>query len=309
MSLRLAGRRVLITGATGFIGAHLVAELNRQGAVVRTISGRKLAHTLEPPGVGDADTIIHLAARVHVMKDAARDPITEFRRANLETTRLLLDAATAAGTIPHFIYMSSVKAVAETGLALNEETLPAPVDAYGISKREAEELVLSYARTGAVRATILRLPLVYGPGMKGNMLRLFSAVGRGLPLPFGAIHNQRSILYVHNLIEVLIKVLECPQLKTGILFVADNPPISTAGLVRGIAGAMNRKPRLVPIPERFFRKLTPILGEASIDRLAGSLTVDIRRLHAETGYRQPWTIDEGLTETAGWFMAERYETD
>jgi nucleoside-diphosphate-sugar epimerase len=253
--------------------------------------------------VAGADMVVHLAARVHVMRETAADPLAEFRRANVEATRALGEAAAAAG-VRQLVLASSVKAVGEgNSTPWTETTPPRPEDSYGRSKLEAEQILRDLGERGALGATALRLPLVYGPEMKGNMLRLFSLVDRGIPLPFASVRNRRSMLYVGNLVAAVRSVLERPAGGMRTLFVTDQRDLSLPELLRLIGAALHRPARLLPVPPAMLRLMLPA---SEAERLLGSLTVDGSALTRATGYRPPCSVEDGLRATAEWYRtAER----
>ncbi len=320
-------RLAVVTGSTGFVGSWLCRALSDAGIQVRGI-GRRDAGTVRRgvtyyqadlldaaalrPALAGADTVVHLAARVHVMRESARDPLNEFRRVNVEGSRILLEEAVRAGAT-RLVFASSVKAVAEASdVPLSEEALPRPVDPYGVSKLEAENLVRGMAERHSLHATILRLPLLYGPGMKGNMLSLFRLVDRGIPLPLGRVHNLRSIAFVGNVAAAMLAVLQTPVTRPRTFFVSDGRDLSTPELLRLIGRALERKVRLVPVPAALFRaiggvgdvmsRLLPVpLTSSTVDRLLGSLTVDPSALTVAVGFRPPFSIEDGLRITADWY--------
>jgi nucleoside-diphosphate-sugar epimerase len=258
------------------------------------------------------DAVVHLAARVHVMRDAAADPLAEFRRVNVDGTRALLEEAIQAGA-RRFLYASSVKALGEGGDAvLTDDTPPAPADPYGISKVEAETVVRELADAAGVHAPILRFPLVYGPGVRANFLKLLQLVDRGIPLPFGLVRNRRSMVYVENAAAAVVAALESPAAARESFLVSDGEDLSTPELVRRIARALGRPARLIPIPPALFaaggrvgdllaRALPFPLTSAAVHRLLGSLAVDSSRLARLTGFAPPFTVDQGLAATAAWY--------
>jgi nucleoside-diphosphate-sugar epimerase len=312
----LAGRAVLVTGSTGFIGRPLCRGLVEAGALVRggsreggphPVAGVDRMRISDPldrlsvqAAVAGVDAIVHLAARVHVMRETAADPLAEFRRANVESTRLLAEEAAAAG-VREIVLASTVKAVGEeNSAAWTEDNAPAPTDPYGISKLEAELVLREATQRHGMRACALRFPVVYGPGVKANVLRLFALVDRGVPLPFGSVANRRSMLSVGNLVAAVRSVLERPSEGAETFFVSDGLDLSLATLIRMIGQALGRPARLLPVPPRVLRLMLP---PAARTRLLGSLSVDISRLARRTGYRAPHSVEEGLRATAEWYRA------
>lgn len=316
-----------VTGATGFIGGAVCRELAAQGWAVRALGRREpgplpegvafcRADILDEAAVRSAltgaTTLIHLAARVHVMREEAADPLAEFRRVNVTGTKRLLDAAVQAG-VSRVIFASSVKAVGESGERPFTESTPArPVDPYGQSKLEAEALVRGAAEEYGLDATVIRLPLVYGPGMKGNMLRLFRTVDRAVPLPLGSVRNRRSLVFVGNVAEAILAVLRTPGRGARTFFVSDGRDVSTPELLRSIGRALGRTPRLLPVPPILFRaagrvgdlvsvvRPLPLTTDA-VDRLLGTLVVDSSALRQATGFTPRYTLEEGLDLTAEWY--------
>jgi nucleoside-diphosphate-sugar epimerase len=236
------------------------------------------------------------------MRESAADPLAEFRRANVESTSILADEAGGAG-VRQLVLASTVKAVGEgNSAAWTEDTPPAPTDPYGRSKLEAERVVREAAERHATGAAVLRFPLVYGPGVKGNMLRLFALVNRGVPLPFGSVANRRSMLYLGNLVAAVRAVIETPPGGTETFFVSDGRDLSLPALIRMISEALGKPARLLPVPPSLLRL---VLTAAEAERLIGSLTVDGSKLSRTTGYRAPHSVEEGLRVTAGWYRSTR----
>ncbi|HKA44161.1 MAG TPA: SDR family oxidoreductase [Burkholderiales bacterium] len=311
---------VLVTGASGFIGAALCRALSDAGYQVRRalrslpaseadlhsrafVVGDIGSHTNWAAALAGARYVVHLAARTHVMRETAADALAEYRRINVEGSRRLIEHAVAAG-VQRFVFMSSIKVNGEAtfGCPYTEADAPAPKDAYGISKWEAEQALAQAGDAGGIEIVILRPPLVYGPGVKGNFLRLLSMVARRLPLPFAALENRRSLIYVDNLAAAAIASLAAPYARWRTYLVSDGEDISTPGLVRALALALDARPRLFACPPSVLRTVATLAGKAEeFERLAGSLQVDTSRIANELGWRPHCTLAEGLAETARWY--------
>lgn len=321
---------VVVTGANGFIGRHLVRSLVEQGIQVhgltRSAKGvlEKGARSFTVTGLDDriglhaavegASTVIHLAGRVHAKLDGAADVAAECRRINTDGTAALLEESIASG-VKTFVFISSVKAVAgESEIILTEDTAPQPVDAYGESKLEAERLVKMIAAREGISAPILRLPNVYGPGMKANMNVLFRAVATGVPLPFGAVRNRRSFAYVDNAVAAIELLASLRERGSNVYYVSDEQDLSTPDLIRHISTALRRPARLVNVPTGMLHGLQGIGGLLSrfpgfhlkgdsLSAVLGSLFVDTSRLRALTGYRSPMSVENGMQRTAKWYRS------
>jgi len=232
------------------------------------------------------------------MADVATEPLTEYRRTNVTATLLLAEAAKKAG-VRRFIYMSSVKAVAERSdfNGIPDDYPPHPEDPYGVSKREAEVELLVPGRFGEMTVTVLRPPLVYGPGVRANFGRLIEWAGRGIPLPFGAIANRRSLVYLGNLSDAVKFCVESERLSGAACFVTDGEDISTAELVRRIARGKGQNIWLPPVPAPILRFALSLFGRGNeADRLLGSLSLQMIHLQ-EAGWRPPFTMEQGLLDT------------
>lgn len=307
--------KILVTGASGFVGSALLPRfLKYEGASL--VAATRKASTGLPAAVrmrrvGDlgpdtdwraalegVGTVIHLAARVHVMQDTAEDPLAEFRRVNVEGTLNLARQAVAAG-VGRFVFLSSVKVNGEGGSRpYTEADTPAPQDPYGISKHEAEQGLRAVAGEGGMEVTVIRPPLVYGPGVKANFAALVRAVRRGVPLPLGAVHNRRSLVAVDNLADFIVTCATHPSAGNDTFMVSDGEDLSTPELVRRLAAAMNRPVRLLPVPPALLFAGSALLGRrAAVHRLCGSLRVDIRRAGSRLGWRPPVSVDEALRRT------------
>jgi nucleoside-diphosphate-sugar epimerase len=307
---------VLVTGASGFFGRALCDVLARRNVkVIGAVRREQPPHPgiehaiVEPLGpktdwraaLSGVKAVVHTAARVHQMQDRSSDPLAEFRRANVQGTRRLAEQASEAG-VRRLIFISSVKVMGgERERPYTEADQPSPTDAYGISKWEAEQALASVgARTG-LQIVTLRPPRLYGPGVKANMLALVKAIARGIPLPLGAVHNRRSLLYVGNLVAATIACLEHPSAASHAYLVSDGEDRSTAELVRRIALQLGRRPRLIGVPLPILRGAGRLLGKrAAMDRLLGSLTVDASSLRHDLDWSPPFSVDTGLADLVRW---------
>ena len=308
--------RVLLTGANGFVGRPLCRALPAAGfglvAAVRPQAALDAGIERRPVGplaadsdwraaLDGIDAVVHLAARVHVMHDTSADPLAEFRAANVAATRALAEQAAAAGA-GHLLFLSSIKVNGEaSGATPFTPDSAAPADPYGQSKWEAEQALAEIAAARGLAVTILRPPLVHGPGVKGNLRRLLGAVDRGLPLPLGRIDNRRALIGVDNLCAAVIAALRQPpaagQVRTYTL--CDAETVSTAELVRRLAQALGRPARLLPVPESWLRLAGRLTGKSeTIRRLTDSLEIDDRRIRAELTWAPPLTLDAGLAAMA-----------
>jgi nucleoside-diphosphate-sugar epimerase len=306
---RNARHRLLITGANGFVGRALAELLHtdvRFQTVYATRNAGQHASGTNFVSVGDisgdtdwtaalagVQTVVHLAARVHVMRETAGDPLAEFRRVNVEGTRALAKQAAAAG-VERFLFLSSIKVNGETGY-FSERDAPRPVDAYGNSKHEAEQLLSDLARRTRMQVVIIRPPLVYGPGVKANFRMLLNLVARGIPLPFGAVHNRRSFVAVQNLTQFILHCVEHPLAGNETFLISDDEDLSTPELVRRMALALGKPPRLVPIPEWILKWAAVATGQRGVaERLLGTLQLDIAKARNLLGWTPPVTVDEAL---------------
>lgn len=306
-------QRVLITGATGFVGQRVCSLLESLGAVVvkASRSSSSQPNTFQVSALGSntdwrkalqgCTAVVHLAARVHVMNDQAVNPLLEFRQANTEGTLQLARQAVQAG-VKRMVFVSSIKVNGEAG-HFTAGSKPNPIDPYGISKFEAEEQLLEFGRQSGLEVVVLRPPLVYGPGVKANFLKLLSAVARGIPLPLGAVNNKRSLVFVGNLANAIATCLVHPKAKGRVYLVSDNSDVSTAQLVREMAQAFGRKANLISISPRLMESLAAILGKrAAAQRLLGDLTVSPQALCEELDWKPPFNMQAGMKETADWYM-------
>ncbi len=312
------GQTVVVTGAGGFIGLPLTERLLRAGAEVRAAVRRDSAVLGELAGhgrlrqvvIGDigaatdwsaalagAEVIVHLAARVHVMRPSHRDDRGSFAETNAGATLRLAEAAGRA-RVKRLVFVSSAKAEDVSG------------DPYSRSKAEAERLLRIASGDLGLECVIVRPPLVYGPGVRANFLRLMRLVDSGFPLPLGGVANHRSLVFVDNLADALHACVDHPGAAGQTFAVSDDEDVSTPELVRRIALALHRPARLFPLPIPLLALLGRLTGQAqALDRLTGSLTVDASAIRSALGWRPPFSMAQGLAATAAWYRGREVEGD
>lgn len=296
--------KILVTGATGFVGQHVVTHLEACGHEVVRIARDATDGCI---AVGDmahfhgwdallegVECVMHLAARAHQVKDRAHDPQAAFYAANVTATQHLVDACVRVG-VPHFIYLSTVAVCGyDSSDAPYDASSYAPYNPYSSTKAHAEALV----RSCGIPATIMRIPIVYGAGVRANFLSLMRCVARGIPLPFGCVRNQRSVLYVGNLASALEQCARTPAVRGATLMIADSTPLSSKELVCMIAEALGTKARLVPISPMWVRAITGLCGKEMIyHKLYGSLHMDCAPSYDVLDWMPPYTTQQGLRAT------------
>lgn len=303
---------LLVTGSTGFIGTALCAELRKRGIAFRHAL-RSPSSTAEPsvvvgdigartdwsPAVSGVRAVIHLAGRAHLYGRGAEHRARMFE-VNAEATGSLARGARRAGA-QRFVLLSTAKVNGDVSppRGFREDDPPAPGDDYARSKQAGEGEV----KAAGLPYTIIRTPLVYGAGVKANFLALMRAIDRGIPLPLGAIRgNRRSLIYVENLVDALLHVLDHPQAAGQIFLVADEESVSTRELATRIGAALRRKPRLVPVPVAMLKFAGAITGKtASVSRLTESSAIDATKVRATTEWQPPLPMTAGLERTAEWY--------
>jgi nucleoside-diphosphate-sugar epimerase len=317
----MKGLQVLVTGATGLVGEAVVFRLLLDKrytpvAAVRAttrLSGlcRIVPFDLElPTGMPELrgiDVIVHCAARVHVMSEKGADGLAAFRKINVEGTVRLARRAAECG-VKRFIFISSIKVNGE-GTPRNKTfkatDLPAPVDAYGISKREAEDAIRQVCEETGMELVVIRPPLVYGPGVKANFLSMVRWLDRGIPLPLGAIDNRRSLVAIGNLTDLVLTCIDHPAAAGEIFLVSDGEDLSTTQLLRRTALALGKSARLLPVPAGLLQAAASMVGKSGIaERLCGNLQVDIQRTCELLGWRPPINTEKALRQTVEHYRDE-----
>ncbi len=307
---------ISVTGSAGFIGSALVAQL-----VGRQFNVHQVPRSSAE--IAGARCVIHCAARAHIMRDEVLDPLTEYRRVNVQDTLKIARQAAATG-VKRFVFLSSVKVNGETtssllcraaaaaiqgegllrltdgaprneGVAFTSNDVPAPEDAYGLSKWEAEQGLWKIASQTGMEVVVVRPPLVHGPGVKGNFARLLDLVRSGVPLPLAAVNNRRSFIGLDNLVDPLIRCVDHHGAAGQTLLVSDGEDLSTPELLRMIADSMGRPARLFPVPVSLLRLAGRAVGRLNeVDRLVGSLQVDSSATQKLLGWAPPVSVEEGI---------------
>lgn len=319
--------RLLVTGSSGFVGRHLIQQLQgstdlQVRALVRRlpdVSASDVEYVVLPdfsavspehPAVQGVDVVVHLASRVHVMNDTEVDPLAAFRQVNVGHTLALARSAASAGA-KRFVFVSSVKVNGEQtapGRPFRETDPSAPVDPYGISKMEAEEALKALALETGLEVVIVRPVLVYGPGVKANFESMMKWLVKRVPLPFGAIRNQRSLVALDNLVSLILTCTTHPAASNQTFLASDGEDVSTTELLRKLATALDAPARLIPFPQWVLACGATLLGKKALSqRLCGSLQVDITKAREVLGWHPPLTLEQGLEVTAQHYFSERTE--
>ncbi|PZP58151.1 MAG: hypothetical protein DI604_33875 [Delftia acidovorans] len=313
---------VLLTGSTGFIGSALLAELKKlpEFRVVCAVRSAVSPASVDVVVVGNidgatdysaalngVDVVVHAAARAHIMRDEVADPLAEYRKVNVEGTLNLAKQAVAAG-VKRFVYISSIKVNGEstTGLkAFTEADAAKPEDPYGISKYETEQGLRLLAEETGLDVVIIRPPLVYGPGVKANFLSFVKLSATGVPLPFGSVDNQRSMVYVGNLVNLIVCCINHPAAANQTFLVSDGEDVSLRNLVTYIRLCLGRSPRLLPVPLWLFKLAGAVTDKQGVvDRLVGDLQVDSSKARTLLEWVPPFTVSQGIEATMADFMSK-----
>lgn len=299
---------VLLTGASGFVGRALAGRLASTPGVALSVAVRKQAGISDQrtyavgdinrttdwgPALAGQNVVIHAAARAHVTDGS--DPAEAYYGVNVEGTEILALKAAEAG-VNRFIFISSIGVNGnQSSRPFSDVDAPNPSEPYAVSKLHAEQRLLQVQRETGMEVVIIRPPLVYGPAAPGNFGKLVGWVQRGVPLPFGAIHNKRSLVGIDNLVDLIIRCIDHPAAANQTFLASDGVDLSTTELLRSVANAMGKPLRLVPVPAGLLQAGAGLLGKkAMAQRLLGSLQVDISKTREVLGWEPPYTVEEGL---------------
>lgn len=303
--------KVLLSGSTGFFGSAVSNRLEKLGYLtsypVRRLRSDSIANTFEVGDIGEAvdysaalnnvDIVIHAAARAHIMVDKVHDPLSEYRRINVHGSLNLARQASKSG-VKRFIFISSIKVLGEDTSSIepfSEESNPSPQDYYGQSKLEAEEVLKQFTEKHGMQLVIIRPPVIYGPGAKGNIYNLLKISSLNLPLPFGMVNNKRSMIYVENLVDFVICCANNPAAANQTFLISDNYDLSLRSLLIFIRKSMNRSAMLIPVPVSVFKIFgTLFRKEDMIGRLIGDLQINPSKAMNVLGWQPPYTVEQGI---------------
>lgn len=316
--------KILVTGANGFVGNAVLLRFNRMSDVIAVGSMRRAvmhenagtpsvvvgelsAQTDWSEALAGVQAVVHTAARVHVMREATANPLGDFRRINVQGTLNLARQAAMAG-VQRFVFISSIKVNGEAtqlGSPFHADDVPAPLDAYGISKMEAEQGLRELAVQTGMAVVIIRSPLVYGPGVKANFATMMCWLKRGVPLPLGGIRNQRSLVALDNLVDLIVTCLGHPAAVNQTFLVSDGEDVSTPELLHRMGQAMGCSARLIPVPASWLKLVASLLGKRDVaQRLCESLQIDIAKTRQLLGWKPPLTLEQGLMKAAEGYVRE-----
>jgi len=317
--------KILITGATGFVGRTLfenlkskkkyLVHLSTRNNQEKLLEGEKTFNISEidsntnwKDALDGVDCIVHCAARAHMMEKKQTDSLNSYRRVNVDGTRNLAKQAAAIG-IKRFIFLSSIKVNGEETIASKSfkyDDIPQPEDAYGITKWEAEQALFEISKQTGLEVVIIRPPLVYGEGVKGNFLRLLNLVYKQIPLPFANINNLRSFIGLDNLLDLIICCIQHPKAAGKTFLVSDGEDVSTSDLIKKLSKLMNRSPRLFQVPQSIIQLIGRLVGKSSeIKRLLGSLRIDNSYAREILGWSPAFSLDESLEKAVRGYLKNR----
>lgn len=319
--------RIFITGSTGFVGHSLVSNFVKEGVIIRAFvrSPSSVLPSVAEQVVGDLndligvsgqirndvsiilndiDVVVHTAARAHIMQEQAADPLEEYRKVNRDATLVLARMAAEAG-VKRFVFVSSIKVNGEMtrpGHSFSHDDASVPTDPYGLSKYEAEQGLLRIAGETGMEVVIIRPPLVYGPGVKANFASMMNWMKKGIPLPFGAIHNKRSLVALDNLVDFIALCADrekSPKAANQVFLISDNEDVSTTQLLQKVAKAQKKQAWLIPVPVSLMTFAAKLIGKDDVaNRLFGSLQVDSSKARDLLGWKPVVTMDEQLKKMA-----------
>lgn len=315
--------KVLVTGASGFVGTTLIPKLLNAGYSVAALTRKELLgrdSKIETFLIDDLDdevdlsyplknidVVVHLAARVHMMTESHRDPLAEYRRINVESTLNLARQAATLG-VKRFVFVSSIKVngdLTEKDISFRADDIPNPQDPYGVSKLEAEIGLMQLAKKTGMEVVIVRPPLVYGPGVKANFLSMIKILYKGIPLPLGNVSNKRSLVFIDNLVDLLVRVIDHPKASGQVFLVSDDHDISTTVLLKSMSFALGKKSLLIPVPVFLLKTIFCLIGKSSLSqRLLGSLRLDISKTKEILDWTPPVSFEEGIKRTAMSFLGK-----
>lgn len=314
-------KSILLTGSTGFVGTNLVKSLtlksdyivksavrhavNKDDGLLFEVGDINASTDFELP-LKNTTVVVHCAARAHVMADKEAEPLTLYREVNTAGTVNLAKQAIDSG-VKRFIFISSIKVNGEgtlVGCPFKTEDNHAPEDDYGLSKSEAEKQLVALAKDSSMEVVIIRPTIVYGPGVKANFASLMRLVSKGIPLPFGSItQNKRSLVSINNLVDLIVTCIDHPKAANQVFLVSDDHDVSTAEMVRELAIALDKPTWQLPVPIWCYKLFGKLFGKSDIvDRLTGTLQVDISHTKETLGWKPPQTLQEGFKQTAQAFL-------
>lgn len=307
-----------ITGFSGFIGQNLVSYLNAKKIKFIKIGREKTEsdfliddlskNTEWIKALKGIKVVFHLAGRAHIVKKSSKNSYEKFEKNNHHATKKLIEDASEAG-VKRIIFLSTIKVNGEKtikGIPFNQNSKNNPQDSYALSKLKAEDELIKASKKNNIEITIIRIPLVYGPGVKANFLKLIDIVYKKIPLPFGNINNLRSLIYVENLVDFLYVCAESVNAKNQIFLLSDPYPISTTKLIKIVANVMKIKPIFLPIPKIILRIIFFFLGKSdSINKLILSLEIDPKFAYQTLNWNPPFSTLEGLKKTTKWFLEKK----